>query len=159
MPTATPTTCQICGRPIKIGKGGLISHHGYKRPGYGWQTSSCRGARELPYEISCDLIPKIIQEITLFIQEREAWIVTLETTPPAFFLVDFNRSARGRADLKTVTRPEGFQPRHAVGGTRPRSYECAYAESMSNARMHIKGAAGQIEYLTKRLADWKAPDA
>ncbi len=45
----TERTCQICGRGI-FANTGLIAHHGYERPGDGWQTASCRGARELPYE-------------------------------------------------------------------------------------------------------------
>lgn len=42
-------TCQICGRPI-FAETGVIAHHGYQRPGDGYQTASCPGARELPFE-------------------------------------------------------------------------------------------------------------
>ena len=53
------TTCQICGRAI-LAKTGLIAHHGYQRPdGRGYQTASCPGARELPYEVSRDFIPTV----------------------------------------------------------------------------------------------------
>ena len=38
-------TCQICGRAIKASSG-LIAHHGYERPGWGYQTTSCLGARK-----------------------------------------------------------------------------------------------------------------
>lgn len=48
-PNMLPTSCQICGRTIKA-KQGLIAHHGYTRPGMGFQTPSCYGARRLPYE-------------------------------------------------------------------------------------------------------------
>lgn len=43
-------TCQCCGRKHLANKG-VIAHHGYTRPGYGWQTSSCFGARALPFEV------------------------------------------------------------------------------------------------------------
>lgn len=46
---ADAMTCQICGRPI-LAEVGVIAHHGYERPGMGWQTASCPGARELPFE-------------------------------------------------------------------------------------------------------------
>lgn len=52
---AGKSTCQICGRPI-MAKTGRIAHHGYQRPGMGWQTSSCEGARELPFEVSRDAL-------------------------------------------------------------------------------------------------------
>lgn len=44
-------TCQVCGRGI-FANTGVIAHHGYQRPGEGWQTPSCNGARELPFEQS-----------------------------------------------------------------------------------------------------------
>ncbi len=46
---AKARTCQICGRPI-FAEVGVVAHHGYQRPGDGWQTDSCFGARHLPYE-------------------------------------------------------------------------------------------------------------
>lgn len=59
--------CQICEREIKATKG-LIAHHGYKRPGGGYQTGSCSGARYLPYEISRDVIPEEILRISNYIE-------------------------------------------------------------------------------------------
>lgn len=41
--------CQICGCDV-LAETGVIAHHGYQRPGEGWQTASCHGARELPFE-------------------------------------------------------------------------------------------------------------
>lgn len=42
-------TCQICGRGI-LSNTGAVAHHGYERPGMGYQTESCDGARCLPIE-------------------------------------------------------------------------------------------------------------
>jgi hypothetical protein len=44
-------TCQLCGRLIRS-KHGTIAHHGYTRPGDGWQTSSCDGTHHPPFEVS-----------------------------------------------------------------------------------------------------------
>lgn len=52
--------CQCCARPI-LAKGGLIAHHGYERPGTGWQTSSCPGARKDPWEVSRDALGRMIE--------------------------------------------------------------------------------------------------
>ncbi|AFU86719.1 hypothetical protein D869_gp195 [Caulobacter phage CcrRogue] len=52
-------TCQICGRGI-LAEGGIIAHHGYTRPYEGWQTASCSGAREVPFELSRDELGKEI---------------------------------------------------------------------------------------------------
>lgn len=67
----TKTTCQICEREIKA-KGGIIAHHGYKRPGNGWQTSSCMGARFQPYEVSADRIPSVIDTYKQWAEREEA---------------------------------------------------------------------------------------
>lgn len=74
--------CQICEREVKS-KSGLIAHHGFKRPGNGWQTESCVGARELPYEKSRDAIPKAILIIDRFVELNELKIKDLvENKPP-----------------------------------------------------------------------------
>jgi hypothetical protein len=52
-------TCQICGRLI-LANTGTIAHHGYTRPGMGWQTASCEGSKELPFEVSRDALGKYI---------------------------------------------------------------------------------------------------
>lgn len=64
--TAKAMTCQICGRAI-FAELGTIAHHGYERPGHGWQTASCYGAKRLPYEVSREaieeLLPRQIAEV------------------------------------------------------------------------------------------------
>lgn len=52
-------TCQICSRPI-LAERGNIAHHGYQRPGNGWQTNSCFGALHLPFEVSRDRLGEYI---------------------------------------------------------------------------------------------------
>lgn len=42
--------CQCCTRAI-LANTGKIAHHGYERPGSGWQTASCMGAKHLPFEV------------------------------------------------------------------------------------------------------------
>jgi hypothetical protein len=55
-------TCQICNRKI-LANTGIVAHHGYQRPdlGSGWQTQSCFGARELPFEVSRDKLGEWIR--------------------------------------------------------------------------------------------------
>lgn len=56
---ATAKTCQCCARPI-FAETGTIAHHGYERPGYGYQTASCMGAKYLPFEVSRDRLGDLI---------------------------------------------------------------------------------------------------
>lgn len=52
-------TCQCCARGI-FAATGTIAHHGYERPGYGWQTASCMGAKELPFEADRTVLGHVI---------------------------------------------------------------------------------------------------
>lgn len=42
-------TCQCCGGKY-LARLGTVTHHGYERPGGGYQTASCMGAKFLPFE-------------------------------------------------------------------------------------------------------------
>lgn len=59
--------CQCCGRAI-LAKLGTIAHHGYERPGHGWQTSSCMGAKRLPFEVDRTALGEMIK----FLRDRLA---------------------------------------------------------------------------------------
>jgi len=52
-------TCQCCAGKY-LANTGKMAHHGYQRPGNGWQTASCIGARELPFEVSRDRLGELI---------------------------------------------------------------------------------------------------
>ncbi len=47
--TDTTMTCQCCWRKFQANTG-TVAHHGFKRPGDGWQSASCMGAKYLPLE-------------------------------------------------------------------------------------------------------------
>lgn len=57
-------TCQVCGRQI-LANTGVIAHHGYRRPGDGWQTESCIGAKRLPFEVDRAALGEEITAIEL----------------------------------------------------------------------------------------------
>lgn len=60
--TAKALHCQICGCDI-LAETGVIAHHGYQRPGDGYQTPSCPGARELPYEADRKVLGEYIEAL------------------------------------------------------------------------------------------------
>jgi hypothetical protein len=51
-PNKIVKTCPICFRAIAVTRRGTMAHHGYERPGSGWQTASCPGTRFKPLEVS-----------------------------------------------------------------------------------------------------------
>lgn len=122
--------CQICEREIKSKKG-LIAHHGYKRPEQGWQTDSCIGARQLPYEKSKDIIPLAIQQINNFIGLKKAEIKEVEkgeVTVPSF---------RGKVETNHI------------------GYKIRQNEYLAKLNYEIKSANIEIERLQKRYDGWR----
>lgn len=152
------TTCQVCARPIQA-KTGKIAHHGYKRPGQGWQTASCFGARYRPYEVASDALPLVIEHIKTWIASTTGALANLEAEPPESFTVHPKILWQGQPNREpyTVTRPAGFvveaEEPHEAG--MPRTYEAAFYSQRREFRNNIETAKRELPFLQKRLADWK----
>jgi len=150
------TTCQICGRPIKANSG-LIAHHGYKRPAHqGWQTKSCFGARNLPYEVSCDVIPVAIESAKAFITRSESAIQNLMDNPPEELEYVWSRGRR----METIkaTRPVDFDSHKDYYYPRSTSYEYMFERRIAELKISIAQAREDVAYLETRLARWVAPE-
>ena len=147
------TTCQICGRVIKS-KNGLIAHHGYQRPGGGWQTASCFGARFRPYEVACDAIQPCIDGLQRYIdKEMEALESLIKNPPEALFKMRLGWKKPIRYEL-----PEGFEPKDKPSYL-PNSYEDEHRSQRGEHRRNINGAKLMVKDLTERLANWKQKEA
>lgn len=59
-PNKIVKTCACCFRAIAVMPGGTMGHHGYQRPGDGYQTASCPGIRFRPLEVSDEGLRYII---------------------------------------------------------------------------------------------------
>ena len=146
-----PVTCQICGRYIKA-KSGIIAHHGYKRPGDGWQTASCAGAKHLPYEVSCDLLPPAIVSIKAYILLREAKLVEHINNPPKMLIV-----MKGHAFNKKpveVQLPETFDAKNPPCCVGMYSYEGEHSDIKRKLQQDIKYSKMDLEYMEDRLKNW-----
>lgn len=157
MNSTTPTTCQICGRPIKSTTG-VIAHHGYKRPGNGWQTASCMGARHLPYEQSCDLIPVAIKQVSEFITKTESAVEAFKVSPPDYLLHFPYKGAWQTSTPVQVERPADFK----VDGYRTHrsgAYDTLFHDRQYELEQKIKFAKTDLAYLTERLTNWKPAQA
>ena len=147
-------TCQICGRDIEA-KAGLIAHHGYARPGMGWQTASCAGAKYRPYEVACDAIPPAIKNCDAFAVREKAKLSALLANPPAQYDVT-RRDAYGvkRGPDVIVTLPAGFEPNARRSSNKFGSYEGAFDAQARALRGDIAGTVNFRKYLENRLANW-----
>lgn len=142
-------TCQVCEGKWKLVRG-KISLHGYTRPGYGFITGQCRGAQQLPWEVSCDVLPRWITEMRHL----------LDGTNDA--IADHPRrttfTVQGRVKYANG-RPVYFGKRlvfendiiDATDDRFPRAQKAALAE-LENRRERLQQ---EIARQTKRLASWQ----
>lgn len=157
-PESPKGECQICGRKIKVKRGGeVLALHGYKRPSAGWQTASCPGSRHQPYEVSCDQLPKAIGRVSEWQINVEVRLRLLRLEPPPTVQGEEYRGS-GRYKKIDVERPPDFDPKAAVSHKR-NAYDVLYANLLTKLALDIQSCQRDKVYFEKRLADWKAPAA
>lgn len=154
------THCQICAREIKANTG-LIAHHGYQRPGSGWQTASCDGAKQLPYEVSRDFIPVVIERYKVHQTNQDNLADEMLRNPTAtitrYHISGFTGKQTSTEDFE---KPAGFDPYAAVNaGARSFSYstyENEFVKQYDAHRANVKEIAAAIEFLQSRYDSWRA---
>lgn len=160
-------TCQICGRACGT-KAGVIAHHGYRRPGNGWQTASCFGARHRPYEIASDALPPYLESLDALSFTKREFVATLHAgiaparrptskktiynTGEVKVYVETNaHNQYGARDYALMTPGNEYaQPGEA-------DHQACAARLIKSVSAEIKAIADERERAAKRLADWKAP--
>lgn len=143
-------TCQICGRPIFAGRG-MIAHHGYERPGHGYQTASCFGALKLPFEVDRGALGEWIEIIKEYIQNAKARAALLETRPKISVKVD-KRDAAGRACYdhkgRRITEWVDMNPGDA-------DYDRRLGIEQAQTESRLRHLELDLRDQTKRFNDWK----
>lgn len=167
---AQAKTCQICGRPI-FAESGVIAHHGYQRPGDGWQTASCPGARELPYEVSRERLGWYVG-ILYDTQMRHVLDLSKIQTETVSIRVEWEENElpnRFRKVTKsTVVTRETFDEvmrmfPNCAAQLKKRTYEFPYVANFDKVKADaIKHTEQQIKYFAdahreqaQRWYDWK----
>lgn len=149
-------TCQCCGRAIQARRG-VIAHHGYKRPGQGWQTSSCFGARELPFELEHARLDLAIASVESRLAGTRASLAEHVARPPAE-IVEVLRYAGRVTGTRTHARPEGFSAvDSAARSFIPGTYEREFFRRSEDMKTAIRRAVADLEFFRARRASWKAP--
>lgn len=168
--------CQVCGRAI-LAELGTIALHGYQRPGTGWQTQSCYGAKRLPYEAARDaveeLCPAAARHVADLIKVRKD--VAAERIPVTRYAAVYDRGLghKPRSVAVDFTRetlpyalyfaPSAFDGQHVKPNGKLYSYE---KHKEVDAFEHFKGielascardiqhARDWLKYLENRRDTW-----
>ncbi|MBB4377225.1 hypothetical protein [Bradyrhizobium sp. SBR1B] len=161
---ANSMTCQCCARPI-LANTGTIAHHGYERPGDGWQTASCFGAKELPFEVDRVALGAMLERMKqrLAMAEANQEEVAAERAPVVLRYVDYDapRDAMGNRPrcVIEVTRATWTEARAADEARfrveRWDSFDRVKAEDLDARDHDIKQRRAEIAAQQARYDGWK----
>lgn len=157
---AKAMTCQICARPI-LANTGAIAHHGYERPGDGFQTASCWGARKAPYEESCsDLVTEIESS-----KERLASKIKMRdkiaSEEIAIHVMKESESLQERGRMRSfILNRQNFDEIREANKSFFRYYSISSFDNLKERELasmdySIKRTRGYIDWQEGRLAKWK----
>lgn len=133
-PDQIRATCSCCFRGQAVTRGGKgMAHHGYTRPGLGYQTRSCMGVSYPPYELSNEGTKAMRQVLENMIAKATADLAKLrEGNTPLF-------DSRSRKTYAPGTPEHGALQRNAISAT---EYE-------------IKTLNREVEALTGKISGWQ----
>lgn len=136
-PNKVVKTCPCCFRQIAVVRG-TMAHHGYKRPGHGWQTGSCPGIRFKPLEVSNEGLVWLIESY----REELASCETALANQDQLHMLMVRRGV-GVAKI-TPDMPE---------------WEQELRIWRAQIESQIRGLKGSLTYCAKVLAEWKPEEA
>lgn len=133
-PNQVRGTCGWCLRDIAVDKTGLMAHHGFTRPGSGYQTQSCSGVNYKNLEVSLDGLKARIKVTE---QEKENLELRLRDLPK---VISLNIRKPGSRDVVTI----GKEDRH---------WEKAIYSTKVNLESEIRLITSELEHLHKELSN------
>ena len=136
-PNQVRGTCAWCLRDIALDKSGKMAHHGFQRPGHGYQTNSCPGISYKNAEVSLDGLKA---RIAFTVNSKQISVKELERLPTLISL-----PVRSRLDRNKIEQIGKEDPRW-VGSYKVMQHSIEYT---------IRQHDSDIEYLNKELLKWE----
>lgn len=160
---AVAKTCQICGRPI-LAERGKIAHHGYQRPGEGWQTASCYGAMELPFEVSRDCLGSYIKLLVAQVERTNAELASVANEEIAIWVNYGTGKYQGRQEIKGsfLAKRETYdasrdqhRPLAYHWSTIPTTFDEVRARELKQLKRRLEDEEAYLVGQQVRYNDWK----
>jgi hypothetical protein len=136
-PNQVRGTCGWCLRDIAIDRSGLMSHHGFERPGVGYQTQSCSGVNFKNLETSLDGLKARIKNTQLHKTNTE---LQLKELPRAISLNV--RTSIGSREITSIGKEDPLWAK-------------TYKNAESNLQSEIRSISSEIDFLNKELRKWQ----
>ena len=134
-------TCGCCLRPIAVMGGeptGRMAHHGYQRPGHGWQTATCPGIKFMPLETTDDG-PRYMLALRLDQLRRSE--ASLAACPDL-------------TELSVLVREKGVKTLRKITQDMP-EWKRVYDAHVLGIESDIRGLKSEIRRLRRIVLDWR----
>jgi hypothetical protein len=158
---ACTMTCQCCGGRY-LANTGTIAHHGYQRPGDGWQTASCIGAKFEPFEVSRERLYVHIKDLKGWevgaVADRKA---VADETEPVSMRFNADRDHRGHHHYKWVdvtrdTFPTIYSEREgSFRSIMIHSFDALKSSDLGRRDHQISRVSADIKAQEERYDGWK----
>lgn len=135
-PNRIEKTCPCCMRGIAVVRN-TMAHHGYQRPGHGFQTASCAGIRFEPLEVSPAGLEYVVRTLKERLQADEKALAQQATLPTTL---------RGKRDRKGPLEPIG-----RGDPLWPRLFQAYIAE----LEFSVRTIRADLPPLEEMLATWR----
>lgn len=146
-------TCSCCFRSIAVTAAGRMAHHGYERPGYGVQTSSCSGVRFPPLEVSTEGLEWLIWSVS---ERRDGLRERLERKDEMESLTFTVRRRVPEAGGRVLEVPQTIRRGAPDWDRRLAEWERAMSAALRQTEHHLEDLEARLE-LWRKDAPGEAP--
>lgn len=129
-------TCPCCQRGIAVARG-TMAHHGYERPGHGWQTASCAGIQFEPLEVSPKGLEYVVRRLQAQLEANQKALAE-KATQPEYLLGKRER----KGPLERIGRGDPLWPR-------------LFSAHIAELEYSIRVLSADLPPLENMLAEWQ----
>ena len=134
-PNRVEKTCAVCLKGFAT-RGGGMAHHGYKRPGHGFQTASCAGIQFPPLEVSPKGLEFVVRSLQKQLAADERALAERDTVPE---YLPGRRDRKG--PLERIGRGDPLWPR-------------LFAAHIAELEFSVRAISADLPPLEEMLATW-----
>ncbi len=154
-------TCQICERIIMLDPNGTIHHHGYERPGIGYQTESCSGARGPAYEAEKAILERWVVTLRNLLVDATEWrrrLLADEVSVLTYVYRDYkNRVRHEEAKVCHVDVTKDTKTLPDVPVVNP--WKHVYDQAVLSNQRNVDELTHTLNHQYKRVIAWKVSPA
>lgn len=152
--------CQACAGDFKL-RAGVMVHHGYERPGIGYDIGDCLGVGQVPYEVSCELVKERKRGLEMYRDEQQSLLQSLERNAVRLIAQKEYRHGReadrvnpGQVDILPPIKGREYLVTYDRDQTPDKEWNLILKNKKYSVKSNIRAADADIDFLAQRIDNW-----